>query len=997
MKSKTSPACRFDCRFATAPVIEPNTPMFNSNVQSGKGFILNCNLRNQSDLHRLHNAREAILTSAGFVPMVVLASISDIEIRMQLETLALSWNCPVFIHADADGQYPETVAECAHAMCGRIDSWLLGDVDPDVAQLDALDETWQADIESEAQSLYREMFKSLQVIQNKAKSPCIMVVGPAGSGKSSLINRVFQSNVAVAGAGLSQTRSMEKYENSKVRMFDTVGIEKGEMKLNEFKQKLANECRAKFSLDTPDDTIHVVWYVLSGSRWEQFDKTYCDIISEVCNRPVPVLVLLNKSDQNPEEIDAMKKAVMSRPPEHLIGVFRTVSVNDSRPITIHMCPHPGCGSYGTSRTMPEYVFTCDAKGHKTSTAPLNELNMVLEKTQEIMPDSVRASFVSSQQVHLQMKRNMAPSIIWRRLKTLNSANLFFGKKVTRVFVKILAELAHLYGFTRVSERELVDLSQVFDFRLGPLLFLQKKKIFIHMLALVVLWNYFLAERAELIVKELINRSGGGHGEDTSGILSQLRYALDLANKRYFLNMPWVKDTLIPALEPMTGLSMTQMSEVLEIRRVFAVCDKLIRDNLEQHKPPPAHAPDGPKESGKKTREILRQWMTKIVDDRDEPAMNAFFFAYQTLCPTLDANVIVMRLLMERFPVGKFSMEDGRQNVQLRVIHVLIYWIKEFKDDFRDDDASSDGESDDGNSSSTGLGASLRGASDLKAGSDENEGITMRSLVDNFLESVQCAGFGDLCRVIEAMLSTKAEGQETAITPATRPLLLQFSPDSIANALTTKHFNIFRKIKMQTFVIGDKTNISEMNGEFNRVSNWVVSTIVSETNMDNRIKLMAHFVEVLKALDTLKNFHGMMAVLSAFNRTPIARLEVTWKGLQESRPSVYTDLKDLVNPNSTRSSNIQKRLLETNPPCVPFLVGTLRMIEQEKARQQLADQRGPGKFAEIVETIRRFQKHPPRTFEVHEDLRDHLELLKSLESEEEMMRFSLQIEPRPPKK
>ena len=160
---------------------------------------------------------------------------------------------------------------------------------------------------------YREKHKLL---------PNIMILGRTGVGKSSLINRIFNTQIAPVSATTPKTQEFDYYGgkeyNLAVNLIDSKGYEinddgqTSENSKHSFIEKVKNEIswRAK----KEDSRIHIIWYCISVSehRVEPIDTELITTLSNLQETKGRVAVILTKCDQDDSKgsrAAEMKKAI----------------------------------------------------------------------------------------------------------------------------------------------------------------------------------------------------------------------------------------------------------------------------------------------------------------------------------------------------------------------------------------------------------------------------------------------------------------------------------------------------------------------------------------------------------------------------------------------------------------------------------------------------------------------------------------------------------------
>ena len=145
--------------------------------------------------------------------------------------------------------------------------------------------------EQKIQMQREELEKDLDSRLNSDNLPPanIMVAGITGTGKSTLINAVFGSDMAATGTGRPVTEHIDEYENGDIpiHIWDTVGLELDSEKTRESIRSIKATIAAKAESNDLYDKVHAIWYCInSGSN--RYQGAELDFIKELHSIGVPL-------------------------------------------------------------------------------------------------------------------------------------------------------------------------------------------------------------------------------------------------------------------------------------------------------------------------------------------------------------------------------------------------------------------------------------------------------------------------------------------------------------------------------------------------------------------------------------------------------------------------------------------------------------------------------------------------------------------------------------
>ena len=129
----------------------------------------------------------------------------------------------------------------------------------------------------------------------------VMVMGKTGSGKSTLINNMFNEKLADTGIGKPVTQAIRQYskEGFPLTIYDTPGLELGGDNAISELLKDATDCIKKgVKSGKMDDAIHCILYCVNAGthRFEDAEKEFiAQFLSENKAFNIPVIVVITQA------------------------------------------------------------------------------------------------------------------------------------------------------------------------------------------------------------------------------------------------------------------------------------------------------------------------------------------------------------------------------------------------------------------------------------------------------------------------------------------------------------------------------------------------------------------------------------------------------------------------------------------------------------------------------------------------------------------------------
>lgn len=216
----------------------------------------------------------------------------------------------------------------------------------------------------------------------------IIVAGGTGVGKSTLINAVFGKRLAKTGMGRPVTDSIDLIEldDIPISIYDTKGFElSGENSINKLIEEINNTIEESRMNEDPSKWIHMLWYCISLGK-PKIQDAEVDYIKALCKMRVPVIIVITQAFSK-KQANEFKQILCDYNigQDEIIPVlaeaFKVEIENDEDGTTVE-------------KTIPSYG-----------------VDVLTEKTFELLPEAAQKAFVANQKASIRLKQKAARKYI----------------------------------------------------------------------------------------------------------------------------------------------------------------------------------------------------------------------------------------------------------------------------------------------------------------------------------------------------------------------------------------------------------------------------------------------------------------------------------------------------------------------------------------------------------------------------------------------------------
>ncbi len=233
------------------------------------------------------------------------------------------------------------------------------------------------------QNIAKKILDSIQEARKNMTMLNVMVLGKTGAGKSTLINHVFNEQLAKTGIGKPVTNQIRAYskEGFALTIYDTPGLELGgENAMNELLKEVTDVIETGMRSGDVARAIHCIWYCVNTNthRFEEAEKEFIGrFLGETTKYNVPVILVLTQTFAK-QDAKALKEEIEK----------------DNLPL---------------AQIVPVLAEDYDIDGEYTVKA--FGMDLLIEIMNGVIPESVKNTLIAVQKANIEMKKTRARAIV----------------------------------------------------------------------------------------------------------------------------------------------------------------------------------------------------------------------------------------------------------------------------------------------------------------------------------------------------------------------------------------------------------------------------------------------------------------------------------------------------------------------------------------------------------------------------------------------------------
>ncbi|KAL7051611.1 hypothetical protein ACKWTF_004528 [Chironomus riparius] len=114
-----------------------------------------------------------------------------------------------------------------------------------------------------------------------------------------------------------------------------------------------------------------------------------------------------------------------------------------------------------------------------------------------------------------------------------------------------------------------------------------------------------------------------------------------------------------------------------------------------------------------------------------------------------------------------------------------------------------------------------------------------------------------------------------------------------------------------------SNLDVFIRRFNEIQYWVVTEVVSASNLNKRVALLKKYIKLAAYCKEYQNLNAFFAIVMGMSNTAVSRLTQTWDKLPSKFRKLFTEFEALIDPSRNHRA-YRMSVGKLQPPVIPFM-------------------------------------------------------------------------------
>ncbi|XP_055620288.1 rap guanine nucleotide exchange factor 4 isoform X2 [Toxorhynchites rutilus septentrionalis] len=198
-----------------------------------------------------------------------------------------------------------------------------------------------------------------------------------------------------------------------------------------------------------------------------------------------------------------------------------------------------------------------------------------------------------------------------------------------------------------------------------------------------------------------------------------------------------------------------------------------------------------------------------------------------------------------------------------------------------------------------------------------------------------------------------------------------------------------------------SNLDVFVRRFNEIQYWVVTEIVSTSNLTKRMSLVKKFIKLAAFCKDYQNLNAFFAIVMGLSNMAVSRLTLTWDKLPSKFRKLFSEYEALIDPSRNHRA-YRMSVGKLQPPVIPFMPLLLKDMTfahegNKTSLEGLVNFEKMHMMAQTMRTVRYCRSRhlvlDPPSPKNENEIRQYISCFRTIDNQRVLTAMSQKVEPR----